>query len=554
MGLAISSLSPTICTAARGKMRRVTINRPPIMGVLFGDATPMNMQMQPPQVGAASRWRVWLVGGVVLAALVGGYWYFSQDSAPVRKRSTVIPVRVGLVERREMAVVEHTLGTVVPFTTVQVAARVQGVIDSTSFKEGQFVKTGDLLFVIDPRPYQAAYDNALATLANLQGQGRPLPEIAGAERHLAPGRGRCPGRLSGRQIQCRSGAAQSGIHPYPLAGGRQDRRDHGPDRATWSRPPTMTPLVTIDQIHPIKVSFSLPQTDLPLIQARQRAKGLAATVVSQGVGGKPLAAPVDFISNAVNNVSGTIELRSTFNNEDNALVPGQLVNVSVQLDDIPDALVVPHEAVNIGPDGNYVFALKDAKVVQKPVTVLFDDGKSTAVKGDLTPGESVVTDGQLRLVPGATVVAEGAKPARRPGAKRARRASGRRGTEPRHEHLAAVHRISGDDHAADGGVGDFRHRRLFRPAHQRTAQCGFSHRAGQRQPGRRRSARPWPRPSPRRWKTPSRRCRASIRCRRTSTLGNTSIVLQFKLTGTSTPRPRTCRRRSRRRRASCPRR
>ena len=91
----------------------------------------MNMQMPPPQIGAASRWRVWLVGGVVLAALVGGYWYFGQDSAPVRKRSTVIPVKVGLVERRDMAVVEHTLGTVVPFTIVQVAARVQGVIDST---------------------------------------------------------------------------------------------------------------------------------------------------------------------------------------------------------------------------------------------------------------------------------------------------------------------------------------------------------------------------------------------------------------------------------------
>ena len=73
----------------------------------------MNMQMPPPQIGAASRWRVWLVGGVVLAALVGGYWYFGQDSAPVRKRSTVIPVKVGLVERRDMAVVEHTLGSVV---------------------------------------------------------------------------------------------------------------------------------------------------------------------------------------------------------------------------------------------------------------------------------------------------------------------------------------------------------------------------------------------------------------------------------------------------------
>ena len=77
-----------------------------------------------------------------------------------------------------------------------------------------------------------------------------------------------------------------------------------------------------------------------------------------------------------------------------------------------------HEAVNVGPDGNYVFALKGNKIVQKPITVLFDDSKSAAVKGDLTPGENVVTDGQLRLVAGSTVLAEGAKPVRTPGAKR----------------------------------------------------------------------------------------------------------------------------------------
>ena len=96
---------------------------------------------------------------------------------------------------------------------------------------------------------------------------------------------------------------------------------------------------------------------------------------------------MDFISNAVNNASGTIELRSTFANDDDALVPGQLVNVTVQLNDIPDALVVPHEAVNIGPDGQYVFAVEDGKAVEKPVTVLFDDGENTAVEGDLTPGD-----------------------------------------------------------------------------------------------------------------------------------------------------------------------
>lgn len=380
----------------------------------------MNMQMPPPQTGAASHWRVWFVGGIVLAALVGGYWYFGQDSAPVRKRSTVIPVRVGQVERRDMAVVEHTLGTVVPFTTVQVAARVQGVIDSTSFKEGQFVKTGDLLFVIDPRPYQAAYDNALATLATSKAKADRYQKLL-AQNAVAP---QDEDDAQAAYLVAKSNAETARLNlEYTHIRSPVDGKTSAIMVQTGNMvsATAMTPLVNIAQIHPIKVSFSLPQTDLPLIQARQRNEGLAATVVSQGAGGKPLTAPVDFINNAVNNVTGTIELRSTFKNEDDVLVPGQLLNVTVQLDNLPAALVVPHEAVNVGPDGNYVFALEGNKVVQKPITVLFDDSKSAAVKGDLTPGESVVTDGQLRLVAGSTVLAEGAKPVRAPGAKRGRK-------------------------------------------------------------------------------------------------------------------------------------
>jgi multidrug efflux system membrane fusion protein len=305
----------------------------------------------------------------------------------------------------------------VPFTIVQVAARVQGVIDSTSFKEGQFVKTGDLLFVIDPRPYQAAYDNALATLATSKAKADRYQKLL-AQNAISP---QDEDDAQAAYLVAKSNAEAARLNlefthirsPVDGKTGAAMVQTGNMVSAT-----AMTPLVTIDQIHPIKVAFALPQTDLPLIQARQRGDGLAATVVSQGVGGKALAAPVDFINNAVNNVTGTIELRSTFKNEDNVLVPGQLLNVSVQLDDIPDGLVVPHEAINIGPDGDYVFALKDAKVVQKPVTVLFDDGKSAAVKGDLMPGENVVTDGQLRLVPGAAVLAEGARPVRTPGAKR----------------------------------------------------------------------------------------------------------------------------------------
>jgi multidrug efflux system membrane fusion protein len=378
----------------------------------------MNAHIPMEKTGMASSLRHYLIGGIALVLLMGGYWYFNQGGAPRRTpRSNAIPVRASVVERRDMAVVERTLGTVVPNTTVQVAARVQGLIDSTNFTEGQLVKKGDLLFVIDPRPYQAAYDNAVATLASTKAKADRYQKLLG-QNAVAP---QDEDDAQSAYLVAKSNAEAARLNlEFTHIRSPVDGKT-GPilvQAGNMVSATTMTPLVTIDQIHPVKVSFNLPQDDLPLIQARQKSKGLTVHVAQQGPRGAQLEAPVNFTSNAVNNVSGTIELRSTFANDDDALVPGQLVNVTVQLDDIPNALVVPREAVNVGPDGRYVFVVADGKVVEKPVKVLFDDGASAAVTGDLESGEQVVTDGQLRLVPGAKVLVEGAKPALTGGAAR----------------------------------------------------------------------------------------------------------------------------------------
>ena len=198
-------------------------------------------------------------------------------------------------------------------------------------------------------------------------------------------------------------------------------------------------LVTIDQIQPIKVSFALPQTDLPRIQARQRRRRPGRHGQFARRGGKQLSAPVDFVSNAVNNVTGTIELRSTFKNEDKALVPGQLVNVTVQLDDIPGAMVVPHEAVNIGPDGNYVYRAQGRQGGHRSRSRCCSTTAQHGGQGrSQWPANKVVTDGQLRVVPGATVAGRGR---RCPSARRRRDAAARKrpaGGNSRHEHLAAA--------------------------------------------------------------------------------------------------------------------
>jgi multidrug efflux system membrane fusion protein len=374
-------------------------------------------------------WRAWLIGGVALILLIGGYWYFNQDKGPTRPRRAPIPVRVGVVTKYDMPVVEHTLGTVVPATTVQIASRVSGVITNTFFKEGQMVKKGDLLFEIDPRPYQAAYDNAVATEANAKSKADRMRRLA--QENAIGAQDNDDAQTAYAVAKASAEAARLNLEftkiRSPVDGKTGAMLVQQGNMVIANL--TTTPLVTIDQIQPVKVSFSLPQSDLPRIQARQKTpQGLTASISLQDVGGGEAQAPVDFLSNAVANVSGTIEMRSTFKNDDMALVPGQLVNVTVQLNDIPDATVVPHQAVNIGPDGNFVYALKDDKAVVTPVKVLFDDGGSTAIQGDLTPGEQVVTDGQLRLVPGSTVVVAGAPPAKG-GARRGSRGGrgGRRG-------------------------------------------------------------------------------------------------------------------------------
>jgi multidrug efflux system membrane fusion protein len=143
---------------------------------------------------------------------------------------------------------------------------------------------------------------------------------------------------------------------------------------------TAPPLVTIAQIKPIKVSYALPQSDLPAIQARAREGKLVATITLHGAdASKKLTAPVDFVSNVMSN-AGTIELRSDFANDDEALVPGELVDVVVQLDDIRGAIVVPRVAVINGPNGTFVYRVNHGAVQQVPVSVQFDDGTDMAIQ------------------------------------------------------------------------------------------------------------------------------------------------------------------------------
>ncbi|HTQ13766.1 MAG TPA: efflux RND transporter periplasmic adaptor subunit [Rhizomicrobium sp.] len=345
----------------------------------------------------------------------------------------VPPVYVAQVQRANVVAQERTIGTVVANATVNVTAQVGGRLDSAAFTEGQIVHQGDVLFRLDPRPFQAALAQAQATMARDQASLVSARNDAVRYSTLV--------KLGAASAQQRDNAvAQAGALAATVKADKANvdlaalNQQYAIIRApvTGKTGPILvqpgnlvvanatSPLVTIVQVQPVKVSFTLPQSDIARIQDRMKAHTLTVAVAIHGERESTITAPVDFVGNQVSAGTGTVELRATFANDDYRLVPGQLVDVQVALSDFENVLTIPHDAVNQGPDGPYVYTVDAADKAQMvPVTVLNDDGTTDAVKGKLEPGERVVTDGQLRVKPGKPVAVQ--QPAQSAPAQRAHR-------------------------------------------------------------------------------------------------------------------------------------
>ena len=239
--------------------------------------------------------RTWIVGGGLLALVLvlSGYWYFnSRSDSGADRRSNAAPVRVAIVEQRDMAVVERSLGTVVANTLVQLSARVQGTLESANFKEGQFVKKGDLLFQIDPRPFQAALAQAEAIYRRDQAQLKNA--LRDKQRYATL---REQGAISTQQsdtsdtnadvVAANVAADKAAMDMARLNLGYTQIRSpvDGKTGPILVQPGNMisssngatAALVTIAEVRPIKISFTLPQSELPRIQARQQTQPLLAT-------------------------------------------------------------------------------------------------------------------------------------------------------------------------------------------------------------------------------------------------------------------------------------
>jgi multidrug efflux system membrane fusion protein len=340
-----------------------------------------------------------------------------------------VPVRVGTVVQKSVPVQIRNIGTVQPFTAVAVKALVSGEILQVHFREGQNVRKGDLLFSIDPRPYQAALAQAEAALARDKAMWTNADTDVKRYEDLV--KKDYVTRQQYDSVKANAEATQATVRADQAAVERA-RLDlsycsiRSPiDGRTGSvmvqvgnlvKPNDVT-LVTINQVAPIYVTVAVPERDLPEI--RQRLAKNALTVTAENTAnGKSLArGNLTFIDNAVDRTTGTILLKATFANEDNALWPGEYVNAVLTLATEQNAIVAPAGAVQNGQQGTFAYVVKpDQTVESRPVTVARNAADGVVIEKGLAPGEKVVTDGQLRLSPGArieVVTGEGAAEAKR---------------------------------------------------------------------------------------------------------------------------------------------
>jgi membrane fusion protein, multidrug efflux system len=368
--------------------------------------------------------RIWWAIGVVVLAGVGGVAYQMQ-LAPVRSQTAPasspagppgVPVVVAPVARTPMPMRIDTIGTVQTIAMVSIKSRVDGYVDSVLIRDGQFVKTGDVMFRLDSRSAEAQLRQAQAQLvrdqASLEGAEGDLKRYSElVAKHATP-----VTNLEAAQTQVGvfKGAAQADeamienlqvqLSFCTIRAPIDGRVGSIAIKAGNSIKANDLPLATINQIQPIYVSISLPQVGFPGLKAAMEKGPVEVNVRAQGDEGAPIKGMVEFFDSAVDTPTGTIAVRSTFANDEQRLWPGQYVNASLMLGIEREALTIPQAAVRVGQNGNYVFVIKPDRTaeVRQVIVARTVDGKSVVASG-VSEGEEVAVDGQLRLNNGTRV-------------------------------------------------------------------------------------------------------------------------------------------------------
>lgn len=335
-----------------------------------------------------------------------------------------VPVLVATAVQKSVPIQLRAVGNVEAYTTVSVKSQVTGVLTQAHFKEGQDVKKGQLLFTIDPRPFEAALKQAEANLARDTAQVRNLREQV--RRYAELVEKQYVSREQYDQIKTNADAAEAVVEAdkaavenakvqlsycyiYSPVNGRVGSLLV--NEGNLVRVNDGAPLVVINQITPINVTFAVPEQHLADLKRHMAGGKLHVDARFQSDEGRPEKGTLAFVDNAVDRSTGTIKLKAEFSNQERRLWPGQFVNVALTLSTQADAVVVPSEAVQVGPEGQQLFIVKeDRRVEVRPVTVgPTQAGESVITKG-VAAGEVVVREGQFLLGSGSRVdIREAAK-------------------------------------------------------------------------------------------------------------------------------------------------
>jgi RND family efflux transporter MFP subunit len=358
---------------------------------------------------------------IAVALLAGGAWWWTdsskkQDAQAARRPAGAIPVTTIKVEARDVPVKLKVNGAVTPLQSVELRAQVTSTVREMHIREGQTVKKGDLLFSLDARTEDANLKKALAQVEKDRADLATAKRNLERQQELFRQKFIAQAALDTVQNQVDTLTGQLAIDQAAVEGARvgvalmEVRAPFAGRTGTIAVRPgslvqpgaTGVPLVTVTQIDPIAVAFTLPEKELPTIQAAMRTGSVPVTATSQG-GSETFKGKVTFVDNAVNTATGTIQVKAEFANPEARLWPGMFVNVELAPRTIANASVVPAQAVQTGPERRFVYVVgEDKKVVSQPVTVEYIEETFAAVEG-VKPGARVVVEGAQNLRPGSVV-------------------------------------------------------------------------------------------------------------------------------------------------------
>ena len=377
--------------------------------------------------------RFWITISLGLVFIAGLTSCNGPSSTPSRARASgpppSVPVTVAQATKEDLPVYLSGLGSVQAYYTVSLKSRVDGQLTDVKFREGEHVNKGDLLAVIDPRPYQVQLEQAQATLFKDQASLRDAQLNYQRYKDLL----QSSGAMSQQQVDTQKatvdqlqGAVQNDqaivdnaklnlayCHITAPVSGRVGLRMVDPGNMVHAT--DANPMLVITQLQPITTIFTLPEDQLPTVAQQMHRHPLEVDAYSRDNSTKLASGKLLTIDNQIDQTTGTGKLKAVFSNEDSVLWPNQFVNVRLLLETRKNATVVPAAAVQRGPQGDFVYVVKADKTVEaRDVKVALTEGMVSQIASGVSPDETIVTDGQDKLQNGSHVV-----PSMRPGAQNA---------------------------------------------------------------------------------------------------------------------------------------